>query len=136
MMIDQSGRAQSILTAIKAPDGGSFDTFKYGKNVREMRPLMAQSAELMSELPTATDRITVLEGYDAMRPDTLQVIPEAAQFVRSLFDEGKPVAAICQSPWTLIDADGGPGRWQAGDEPQAGRPPCLQQGGHWDVREG
>jgi hypothetical protein len=28
---------------------------------------MAQVAELMSELPTATDRITVLEGYDAMR---------------------------------------------------------------------
>jgi hypothetical protein len=30
-MIGQSGRAQSELTAIKAPDGGSFDTFKYRK---------------------------------------------------------------------------------------------------------
>jgi hypothetical protein len=30
----------------------------------------------------------------------------------------------------------GRGRWQSGDEPQAGRPPSLQQGGHWDVREG
>jgi putative intracellular protease/amidase len=71
---------------------------------------MVQSAELMSELPTETDRITVLEDYDAMRPDTLQIIPEAAQFVRSIFDEGRPVAALCQGPWTLIDADAGPGR--------------------------
>jgi deglycase len=71
---------------------------------------MAQSAVLMSERPAATDRIAVLDGYDAMRPDTLQIIPEAAQFVRLFFDEGKPVAAICQGPWTLIDADAGPGR--------------------------
>ena len=71
---------------------------------------MAQSAELMSERPTATDRNALLEGYDAMRPDTLQIIPEAAQFVRLFFDEGKPVAAICEGPWTLIDADAGPGR--------------------------
>jgi hypothetical protein len=28
---------------------------------------MVQSAELMSEVPRTTDRITVLEGYDAMR---------------------------------------------------------------------
>jgi len=67
MMFDQSGRAQCVLTAIKAPDGESFDTFKLGKNVREMRTRMVESAELMSELPTATDKITVVEGYEAMR---------------------------------------------------------------------
>ena len=65
---------------------------------------MAQSAELMSELPTVTDRITVLEGYDAMRSRS------STHFVRSFFEEGKHVAAICQGPWTLIDADAGPGR--------------------------
>ena len=26
-------------------------------------------------------------------------------FVRAFFDEGKPVAAICHGPWTLIEAD-------------------------------
>jgi hypothetical protein len=55
---------------------------------------MAQSAELMSEWPAATDRIAVLDGYDAMRPDTLQVIPEAAQFVRLFFNEGKPAESV------------------------------------------
>jgi protease I len=26
-------------------------------------------------------------------------------FVRSFFDQGKPVAAICHAPWMLIEAD-------------------------------
>jgi len=39
-----------------------------------------------------------------MNPDKLRANPQAVQFVRSFFDEGKPVAAICHGPWTLIDA--------------------------------
>jgi protease I len=31
-------------------------------------------------------------------------MPKAVAFVRSFFDAGKPVAAICHGPWTLIDA--------------------------------
>jgi len=31
--------------------------------------------------------------------------PEAVRFVRSFFDLGKPVAAICHAPWMLIEAD-------------------------------
>ena len=37
-------------------------------------------------------------------PDQLRMIPEAVQFVRSFFDAGKPVAAICHGLWPLIDA--------------------------------
>jgi protease I len=40
-----------------------------------------------------------------MNPDTLRTIPEAVQFVKSFFAAGKPVAAICHGPWTLIEAD-------------------------------
>ena len=38
-------------------------------------------------------------------PDKLRVIPKAVQFVKAFFDAGKPVAAICHGPWTLIEAD-------------------------------
>jgi len=31
-------------------------------------------------------------------------MPEVLQFVKHFFDEGKPVAAICHGPWTLINA--------------------------------
>jgi protease I len=32
------------------------------------------------------------------------MMPKAVQFVRAFFETGKPVAAICHGPWTLIDA--------------------------------
>jgi len=51
------------------------------------------------------------EDYDAlllpggvMNPDHLRRNEKVQQFVRAFFDAGKPVAAICHAPWTLIDA--------------------------------
>ena len=37
-------------------------------------------------------------------PDILRTVPEAVSFTRSFFESGKPVAAICHGPWTLIEA--------------------------------
>jgi protease I len=39
-----------------------------------------------------------------MSPDKLRVDERVLEFVRAFFHEGKPVAAICHAPWTLIDA--------------------------------
>jgi protease I len=51
------------------------------------------------------------ENYDAlllpggvMNPDKLRRNKQALQFVKAFFEAGKPVAAICHGPWTLIDA--------------------------------
>ena len=30
---------------------------------------------------------------------------KAVEFVRQMFNDGKPVAAICHGPWTLVEAD-------------------------------
>jgi protease I len=46
----------------------------------------------------------VLPGGVA-NPDQLRTKSQAVGFVRSFFDVGKPVAAICHAPWTLIEAD-------------------------------
>lgn len=50
--------------------------------------------------------------YDALvlpggvaNPDALRLSPHALDFVRGFFEAGKPVAAVCHAPWTLIDAD-------------------------------
>ena len=45
----------------------------------------------------------VLPG-GVMNPDKLRRNEEALDFVRDFFSAGKPVAAICHGPWTLIDA--------------------------------
>jgi protease I len=43
-------------------------------------------------------------------PDQLRMKPEAVAFIKSFFDAGKPVAAICHGPWTLIEAGAVRGR--------------------------
>jgi len=45
----------------------------------------------------------VLPGGVA-NPDLLRTVPEAVEFTRAFFEAGKPVAAICHAPWTLIEA--------------------------------
>jgi protease I len=38
-------------------------------------------------------------------PDFMRRDPDAVRFVRSFFDSGKPVAAICHAAWMLVEAD-------------------------------
>ncbi len=45
-----------------------------------------------------------------INPDKLRMEPKAVAFVKAFFDEGKPVAAICHGPWTVIEAGAARGR--------------------------
>ena len=45
----------------------------------------------------------VLPGGVA-NPDQLRLSEDAVRFVRTFFEQGKPVGAICHAPWTLIEA--------------------------------
>ncbi len=45
-----------------------------------------------------------------MNPDHLRRNQRALDFVRAFFEDGRPVAAICHGPWTLIDAGVAKGR--------------------------
>jgi protease I len=51
----------------------------------------------------------VLPG-GVINPDKLRLDPEAVDFVRAFVKSGKPIAAICHGPWTLINAGGVRGR--------------------------
>jgi protease I len=46
----------------------------------------------------------VLPGGVA-NPDFLRTDPDVVRFIGSFFEAGKPVAAICHGPWTLVEAD-------------------------------
>ncbi|MES4902733.1 MULTISPECIES: type 1 glutamine amidotransferase domain-containing protein [unclassified Streptomyces] len=46
----------------------------------------------------------VLPGGVA-NPDFLRLDKRAVAFAKGFFDAGKPVAAICHAPWTLVEAD-------------------------------
>jgi protease I len=52
------------------------------------------------------------ESYDglllpggALNPDNLRQNEQAVRFVRTFYDAGKPIAAICHAPWILVEAD-------------------------------
>jgi protease I len=45
----------------------------------------------------------VLPGGVA-NPDALRMDQDAVAFVKAFFDSGKPVAAICHAPWSLVEA--------------------------------
>ncbi|MEU0342544.1 type 1 glutamine amidotransferase domain-containing protein [Streptomyces bobili] len=46
----------------------------------------------------------VLPGGVA-NPDFLRTDDKTVSFVKAFFEQGRPVAAICHAPWTLVEAD-------------------------------
>lgn len=57
------------------------------------------------------------ENFDALllpggvlNPDKLRMDADAMKFVKSFFDAGKPVAAICHGPWSVIEVGAAKGR--------------------------
>src|ERR1051325_1390076 len=71
-----------------------------------------QHTEWGDEFPVdvALDEALV-DDFDALllpggviNPDKLRINARAVEFIKQFFNAGKPVAAICHGPWTLIDA--------------------------------
>ncbi len=77
-----------------------------------------QSKEWGDELPVDVALDVAQAGeYDAlllpggvMNPDALRRQPKAIDFVKSFFDDSKPVAVICHGPWTIIETGALTGR--------------------------
>ncbi|GAB3012578.1 type 1 glutamine amidotransferase domain-containing protein [Streptomyces pseudoechinosporeus] len=60
--------------------------------------------EVVSETSAGSFDGLVLPGGVA-NPDALRMDGQAVSFVRDFFEQGRPVAAICHAPWTLVEAD-------------------------------
>ena len=77
--------------------------------------IQARQFDLVSAGTLSVDREVVdasAAEYDALllpggtvNPDTLRLNRDAVSFVASFVATGKPVAAICHGPWTLLEAD-------------------------------
>jgi protease I len=87
-----------------APHGGQIQ----GMNHQDKGDKLTVDHEITSVSPEMFDAL-VLPGGVA-NPDTLRTDPRAVAFVRHFVQTGKPIAAICHGPWTLIEADGVRGR--------------------------
>lgn len=58
----------------------------------------------------ATDFDALLLPGGVMNPDSLRIDKDAIKFIKDFVDSGKPIAAICHGPWTLIEAGGVKGK--------------------------
>lgn len=56
------------------------------------------------------DYIALVLPGGVANPDALRMDKDAVAFVRAFVDAGKPIAAICHAPWTLVEADAVRGR--------------------------
>ena len=83
---------------VVSPKAGAIKGWKH----TEWGDSFAVDATLDDADPEHYDALVLPGGV--MNPDKLRRDPKVQQFVRSFFDEGKPVGAICHGPWTLIDA--------------------------------
>jgi protease I len=79
-----------------------------GWNHKDWGEEVAVDVPLKSADATKYDALLLPGGV--MNPDQLRMNPDAVKFVKSFFDEHKPVAAICHGPWMLVEAGAAHGR--------------------------
>jgi protease I len=92
--LDQAG----ATTKVVSPSQGKVK----GWNHKEWGQEVPVDVPLNSARPDDFDALLLPGGV--MNPDHLRMNPQAVEFVKSFTDAGKPVAAICHGPWTLIEA--------------------------------
>jgi len=93
--LEDAGAQVDVVSPESGKKVKGWNHSKWGTKVTIDRPLSEASAD---------DYDALLLPGGVMNPDRLRAIPEALEFVKRFFDEGKPIAAICHGPWTMIDA--------------------------------
>lgn len=96
--------AAGAQTRIVSPAKGEVQGWKHFDKADKFKVDVA----LEQADPNEFDALLLPGGV--ANPDQLRAMPKAVQFVRAFFDAGKPVAAICHGPWTLIEAGAVKGR--------------------------
>ena len=93
--LDEAG----AKTTLVSPKSGKIKGWQHDHWGEELK------VDLALESANADTFDALLLPGGVMNPDQLRMNKQAVQFVRSFFDSGKPVAAICHAPWMLVEAD-------------------------------
>jgi protease I len=82
--------------------------------------IQARQRDMEPASTIAVDRVVAdasVDDYDALvlpggtvNPDKLRMNSDAMSFIKAFVASGKPIAAICHGPWTLVEADAVRGR--------------------------
>jgi protease I len=85
-------------TQIVSPKSGEIRGWKF----KEWGDTVKVDKTLDEAKPSDYDALVLPGGV--INPDHLRTEPKAVRFVRDFVYSGRPVAAICHGPWTLIEA--------------------------------
>jgi len=88
--------AKVTVLSLKSGEIKGWDKTEWGKSVKV-------DGLVKDAKPDEFDALVLPGGQ--MNPDVLRTDSGAVMFVRTFVATGKPVAAICHGPWTLIEAD-------------------------------
>jgi len=97
-LLEQAGLEVEVLAPAKTAKPGEIKAWKFtdwGETVRVDRKVDDAKVQDYEAL--------VLPGGQ-INPDKLRLEPRAIDFIRAFGQTGRPIAAICHGPWTLIDA--------------------------------
>lgn len=95
MAFEQAG----ATTRLVSPKGDSIQGFTHHEKGKRFDVDVALAEAKADEF----DALLLPGGV--INPDALRTIPEAIEFVRGFAVAGKPIAAICHGPWSLVEAD-------------------------------
>ncbi len=90
--------AAGATVTIISPRAGSIQAFRHHDKGAKIPADVTPD----KTLPGAYDALLLPGG--ALNADALRVEPAVLEFIRSIHDAGKPIAAICHAPWELISA--------------------------------
>lgn len=121
--LEEAGAKVEVLS-IKEGKIKGWDKTDWGSSVKVDR--------LVADARPADYDALVLPGGQ-INPDKLRIDKAAVSFVREFAQSGKPVAAICHGPWTLIEAGVVKGHTMT-SWPSV-RTDLVNAGAHWVDRE-
>lgn len=98
--LEQAGANTSIVS----PKSGRVRSWK----LTEWGEELPVDSTLDRARPDEFDALLLPGGV--INPDRLRIEPNAVAFAKAFFDSGKPVAAICHGPWTVIETGAARGR--------------------------
>jgi protease I len=93
-VIDAGGRAELV-----APKSGMVETMRHLDRA-DLFPV-----DQITEQANVADYDAVVLPGGVANPDHLRTDGPAVDFLMAMFEAGRPVAAICHGPWTLIEGD-------------------------------
>ncbi|KPU91299.1 glutamine amidotransferase [Variovorax paradoxus] len=92
--------AAGARTQVVSPLDGSVRGWKHHD------PADTFEVDVPLKMANPDDFDALLLPGGVVNPDALRIDEKAVAFVRAFVEAGKPIAAICHGPWTLIDAGG------------------------------